>query len=164
MHRDMSIERERGSASALERSTTTDEENDQRPSSDDDDIPGMPPDPPEPPDVTAQRRNKPPSTELEGEWDRKLASYEVGRTSGHTDTTGVSEGDEDPRNRPKTAQNASERERERSKGRSQNDSPEGARAELGDPSGEAHVSGVPGHIEDVRKRPRKLRNASKRLT
>ena len=164
MRRDMLIERERGSASALERSTTTDEENDQRPSSDDDDIPGIPPDPPEPPDVTVQRRNEPPSAELEGEWDRVLASYEAGPTAGETDVSGLPGGDEDPRNRPKAAQNTSERERERSGGRSPEDSPEGGRDDRGDPRGKAHTSGVPGRIEDVGKWPRKLRKASKRVS
>ena len=72
-------------------------------------------------------------------------------------------GDEDPRNRPKPAQNTSERERECSIGRNPEYSPEEGRDNRGDPSGHAHTSGVPGRIEDVGKRPRKLRNASKHV-
>ena len=159
--RDVSIERERGSASAHERSTTTVEETDQRPSSDDD-IPGVPPDTPEPPDVTAQRRNEPPSAELEGEWEVP-ASCNAGPTAGETDVSGPSVGDEDPRNRPKAVRNASERERKRSKGRSREDSPEGGQDDRGDLSGEAHASGVSRRIKDARKRLRKLQNASKRV-
>ena len=159
--RDVSIEMERGSASTLRRSTTTDEENDQCPSRDGDDVPEMPP---EPPDGPARPENQPQSAELEGEWDVLPASYEVGRTGGDTDGSGVSEGDGDPRNRPKTAQSASERERERLEGRSPDDSPEGGRNDRGDPSGEAHASGASGRIEDVWKWPRKLRKASKRVS
>ena len=99
---DISIERERGSASALERSMTTGEENDQRPSSDDNNIPGMPPTPPEPPDGPVRPENQPPSAELEGEWDIP-ASCNVGLTSSDPNALGVSNGDEDPRNRPKGA-------------------------------------------------------------
>ena len=92
------------------------------------------------------------------------ASCDVGRTSGHTDVPGVSNGDEDPRNRPKGAQNASEREREHSTGRSPEDSPEGGRNDRGDPSGEAHASRASARIEDVRDSPRKLPKASKRIS
>ena len=138
--------REGESASAHDQ--VTDEQSDQRPSTDDDDVPEMPPAPPEPPDEAARRGNEPPSAELEGEW-KVPASYEVGPTSAEADVQGVSEGDGDPRNRPKTAQSASERERERSEGRSPDDSPEGRRGDRGDPSGEAHASGASGRIEDV---------------
>ena len=158
--RDISIERERGSVSALERSMTTDKENDQRPLPDDDDVPE---DPTEPPDVAAWRGNEPPSAELEGEW-KVPASCEVRPTSDKADLLGPSNGDEDPRNRPKGPLNTSERERERSKGRSREDLPGGGvRDDRGDPSGEAHVLGASGCAEDVGKWPRKLRNASKRI-
>ena len=153
---------EREGKSASVHSRTTDEENDQCPPTDDDDIPGIAPAPPEPPDGTAKPQDESPSAELEGKW-RLVASYEVGPTSAEADMPGVSKGDEDPRNRPKGAQNASERARERSKRRPRKHLPEGGRNDRGDPSGEAYASGASGRIEDVWKRPRELQSASKRV-
>ena len=98
---------------------------------------------------------------------------DVPRTSGHMDVLGVSKGDEDvlgvskgdedPRNRPKGVQNVSERVCKCSTGRSPEDSPKGGRNDRGSPSGEAHASGASGRIEDVGKRPRKLRNTSEHV-
>ena len=126
------------------------------------DSPVDPPAPPEPPDGTAKLQDQPPSAELEGEWN-VAASCEVGRTSGHTDVLGVSEGDEDPRNRPKSALNAIEHGRGRLERKDGENSPEGGRDDRGDPSGEAHASGASACIEDVWKRPKKLRNTSERV-
>ena len=159
---DVSIERERGSASALECSTTTDEENGQHTSTDDDDVPEDPPDPPDPPDEAAQRRNEPPSAELEGEW-KMAASCEVRLTGSDTDASGVSNGDEDSRNQPKLALNALEHVRGRLERKDGENSPEGARDDRGDPGCEAHTSGASERIEDVRDSPRKLRKVSKRV-
>ena len=157
-HRD--VERAAGSASAHIRSTRRDEENRQRTSTDKYDAPKDPPDPFPPPDRPARIENEPLSAELEGEW-KVPASRNAGPTADKTDPSGVSKGDEDPRNRPKVAQNASECEREHSKGRTRQNSPKGGRDDPGDPGGEAHALGASGRIEDVGKRPRKLRNASK---
>ena len=154
-------ERERGCASA--HGQATDEENDQHPSTDDGDIPGIPPTPPEPPDGPARPENKSPSVELKG-GRKSVASCDTGPTAGEMDASGVSEGNEDPRNRPNVAQNTSECERERSKGRSPNDSPEEGRDDRGNPNGEAHTSGASGHIEDVKTWPRRLRDASERIS
>ena len=116
MRREVSIERERGSASAHERSTTTVEDTDQHPSTDDDDVPGIPPTPPEPLDEAVQRTDEPLSVELEGEWN-DLASCDVGPTRVEADATGVLGGEDDSMNRPKGAQNTSERAQERSRRR-----------------------------------------------
>ena len=159
-HRD--VERVGGSGSTHIRSTRRDEENRQRTSTDEYDAPKDPPDPFPPPDRPVRPEDKPPSVELEGEWD-VLASCNVGLTRVEAYATGVPDGDEDPRNRPKGPQNASERERARPKGRNQRNPPEGGLDDQGDPSGEAHASGASGHIEDGGKWPRKLQNASERV-
>ena len=119
------------------------------------DSPENPPTPPEPPDGTTKLQNEPPSAELEGEW-KVPVSCNAGPTAGETDVPGLPGGDEDPRNRPKGAQNASERQQEHSEHKEEETSPKGARAELGDPGSKAHASGVSGCIKDVRKRPKKL--------
>ena len=133
-----------------------DEENRRRTSTNEYDTPKDPPDPSPPPDKPARPEDEPPSAELEGEW-KIAASCKVRLTGGDTDSPGVSRGDEDPRNRPKGAQNASEHQREHSEQEEEENSPRRARVELGDPGSEAH-------IEDVGKRQMKLRNESKQVS
>ena len=159
------IEGERGSALAQGRLTTTDEPDNQRSETSVDNIPRAPPEPPPPvhtPDKPTHRKNEPPSVKLEGERCTS-ASFDIRLTSTETNASGASRHDEDARNRPKAAQNASERERGRPNGRTREYSPEGGRDDRGDPRGEAHASPVPGSIEDIGKRPKKPKNALERI-
>ena len=108
------IEGERGSALAQGRSTTADEPTDQWTSTIVDNVAEDPPVPPPPLERPPNAENEPPSVELEGER-KSLGSCEVGPTSAETTASGVSRRDEDPRNRPKAAQNTSEQVQEHSK-------------------------------------------------
>lgn len=82
---------------AHNRSTTGDKDSDQRTSINDEDIPELSPVQPEPLDETAQRRYESPSAELERV--EEDAKCDVRPTAVETDMSGVSERDEDTRNR-----------------------------------------------------------------
>ena len=84
------------------------------------------------------------------------ASYDDGLTSTEMNMSGPFTGDEDPRNRPKVAQDMSERVGERSEhGEEENNLPGRPREEPDDLGGEATV---PGGTHDVQERPRRVRN------
>ena len=161
--RDESIAGERWSARPHERSTTTDE-NDQRTSTGVNDVPSPSPEPPPPvlvPYGPAQRRNEPPSVELEGERE-SVVSCDAGPTACEADVSVMSEGDEDPRNRPKAAQDTLERTRERSKRRTRGYSPGRAQVDPGDQRDEADAPPASRSVEDDGNWLRKLRNTSER--
>ena len=162
-HREASVEAEEWSASAHERSTATDEENDQRTSTNVNDVPEDPPDPPPPPDEAAKQHDEPPSVELEGEKGSR-ASCDDAPTRAETDALGAPKGDEDPRKRPKAAQNESDRVRERSERRDEENSPRRTQDEPDAPGDEAEASTASKGIEDGGTRPRKLRETSKQVS
>ena len=157
--RNASIERERGSALALGRSTTTDEEIDQRNEAIVDDVPEDPPVPPPPLERPLNAENEPPSVELEG---KRIshASCDDELTSGDADALGPSIGDEGPRNRPKVAQDVLERVGECSEHGKEENSPSRARVGLDDPGTTADASGASGSVEDPGNMPKKLRKVS----
>ena len=163
--REASVEGARARATAHARSLTAVEEDGQRTVPDDDDAPGAPPEPPPPltsPDEPARQHDEPPSVELEGER-RSRASCDDALTRADADASGASKGDEDPRNRPKTAQDALEQVPGRSRRRVEETSPGRAQDELGDPGDKADASSAPGSVEDVGNRPTKLKNTLKRV-
>ena len=164
--RGTSVEGERWSATTHERSSTeADEENNQRTSQDDKDVPGPSPERPPPvptPDEPGQRRNEPPSVELEGER-LSRASCDDGPTNDVTDVSGALKGDEDPRNRPKAAQNALEQVRERSKPKDEEGLPERAQVGREAPGDEADASTASEDVEVDGNQPTKLWNASEQV-
>jgi len=108
-----------------------------------DDIPEPPPTPPKPPDEPTQRRDEPPSVELEGER-RSQSSCDEIRTDDDADATAVPRRHEDAREYPKELPNTPERVIEHPEQRMRADSQGTARGELGDP----------------RNKPKKLENPS----
>ena len=90
------------------------------------------------------------------------ASCDDGPTNDVTDVSGALKGDEDPRNRPKAAQNALEQVRERSKPKDEEGLPERAQVELEAPGDEADASAASESVEVDGNRPRKLRETSER--
>ena len=96
----------------------------------------------------------------DGENSPGRAQDELGDPGGEAHASGASEGDKDPRNRPKTAQNALEQAREHSKGRSQEDSPRAAQADLNDPRHEADASQASGSVEGTSTTSNELRKVS----
>ena len=164
--REASIEAEEWSASTHARSTTRAEENGQRTSTGVNDAPRAPPEPPQPPqppDEAANRQNEPPSVELEGERIPN-PSCDVGHTRAEANTSGPSEDDEDARDRLKKLVNMSDRISEGSKRRGRKDSPKGAQDEPDDPGDNVDASTASWSIEDVGKRPKKLRKMSERVS
>jgi hypothetical protein len=142
------------SARTHARSTTLVEEDRQHTPQDGDDIPSSSPHTPapaEPPDEAANRQNDPPSVELEGE--RMLyPSCDVGPTSGNAHASGATQGDEDPRNRPKGAPDTLEQSRQRSKSQEEENSPSRAPDDPDEPGGE--TAATPGDLHSTQEGPR----------
>ena len=111
---------------------------------------------------TTRPLDEPPSVELEGER-IPYPSDDVRLTSAEADALGLSEDDEDARDRPKNLRNASERADEPLEQRSRNDSPKGAPVELDDPGDNADALTASETVKDVWKRPKKLGKALKRV-
>ena len=121
-------------------------------------------------DEDARKQPKKPRNTLEhirGHLERKdgenspgRARDELGNPSGEAHASGASEGDKDPRNRHKMAQNALEQARERSKGRSREDSPRAAQADPNDPRHEADASQASGSIEGTSTTANELQKVS----
>ena len=147
--RDAPVEGERWSATTHERSSTDADENDQRTSEDVEDVPEDPPVPPPPPDRPANASDEPPIVELEGE-KKSTASCDNAPTRAKADASGASEGIDDS-NRPMKLRNMSEHQRERSKTRSQENSPGRPGEEPDEPGGEA---AVPRDVHSTQEGPR----------
>ena len=135
-----STEGECWSATTHERSSMEAVKNDQRTSMNVNDVPEDPPDPPlTSPDEPTRPENEPPSVELEGER-RRDPSCDDGSISAEATASGELEGDEDPRNRPKAAQNKLDRVRERLEQRDEENSPGRTQDEPDAPGDEADAS------------------------
>ena len=148
------------------RSTTRADEDDQRTSMSDSDVPSAslgPPPPVSTPDKPVQRHDEPPGVELEGERSSQSSSI-VGLTADEADVLVMSEGDEDPRNRPKAAQDASERISKRLDQSKEDDPPMTAQVEPYDPGDSADTSPASGSVQDVGNMPTKLHQVSKRVS
>ena len=91
------------------------------------------------------------------------ASCDDRLTSTETKVSGPSTGNEDPRKRPKAVQDMSECVGERLEHGEEENSPSRARVGLDHPRDSADASAASRSVEDVGKRPRKLREASKRV-
>ena len=152
--RDEAIEEERLTALRHGRSSTAADENDQRNETVDDDVPMGPPEPPLPPDEPAQRLNRPPSVELEGER-RLVTSSENARTSNEADVLGASGCVEDIGNVQKKLGNVSEPVSKCSEPVEEKYLPRRARDDPHDPGGE---TAVPGGVHDVQEHPRNVNN------
>ena len=155
-----STEGECWSATTHEQSSMEAVKNDQRTSTNVNDVPEDPPDPPlTSPDEPTRPENEPPSVELEGER-RRDPSCDDRSISAEATASGESEGDEDPRNRPKAAQNKSDRVRERLERRDEENSPGRTQDEPDAPGDEADASTASEGVEVDGNRPRKLRETS----
>ena len=164
--RNASIEGESAHATVHAQSMMAVEEDSQRTPTNDDDVPRSSPDPSPSfpsPDETAIPQNEPPSVELEGER-IPYPSCDDGPTSDDADVTGVSRGVEDAGRLPRKLWGASLQAQEHSRPMEEENSPEGAQSDPNDPEDSADTSAAAWAFEDVVKRPKKLREASERVS
>ena len=153
------------SATERERPIAADEDNDQRTSRIGHDVPRLPLEPPKPPDrplERPQREEEPPSVELEGERSG-FASCDEACRAVEADVSGLSDGDDDPRNRPKGLQDASEHAHGRVGRQVERNSPRPTRDKPGDPEREADASRASSGDEDPCKVPKKPTEAREQV-
>ena len=115
------------------------------------------------PNQPARPENEPPSIELKGERQGD-PSCNVRRASDEGDMLGASQGDEDNRNRPKTAQDTLEQVPGHSRRRVEETSSGRAQDKLGAPEDKADTSPVSGRVEDDGEQLMKLQNTTKQVS